>query len=405
MIATVYSIALLVLAVTVLWRCAVLLMAWRAWLVGRELAGDDEAERIVASQITDPVSFILVAWEGESGAQFAGRVRAALSIGHPLMEVVVPIPSAWTDGARELSAIFGLVPVRMVCRRQIPMPETDTVWRSPLHRNLTVVSLSHAGQDGLLDAAVNFASYPLLCFEFGQPFRGSVVSMVVPFVEDPLGCQCVVGTLAPARRDDRGGAFWLYNAERIALLSAIPALAARLGVPLSSVLASKVAVVSTGGFVATGGRGEVIVALSRPVSAGSVVPARRCTGTAATGRGGLLSREWNLGLSSPGRIGRGLTVAWTAFQAAELLGWLLSAVVVAAGGVGGSSFAVVVGGGVVARLLLLGFEEMSYHTCRGTTLFRAIGAALVEPLGTRQAVLAVRAASGFAGLFRSLGAR
>ncbi|MFA6032414.1 MAG: hypothetical protein WC889_05905 [Myxococcota bacterium] len=405
MVAAAYSMALLVLAASVLWRCAVLLMAWRAWLVGKELAGDDEAERIVASQITDPVSFILVAWEGESGAQFAGRVRAALSTGHPLMEVVVPIRVGWNDGTRELAAVFGLVPVRMVCRRQIPMPEVDTVWRSPLFRNLTVVSLSHEGQDGLLDAAVNFASYPLLCFEFGQPLRGSVVSMVVPFVEDPIGCQCVVGPLAPSRRDDRGGAFWMYNAERIALLSAVPASASRLGVPVASILASKSALVSTGGFTATGGRGEVIVALSRTGSAGSVVATRRCTGTAATGRGGLLSREWNLGLVSPGRLGVGATAVWTMLQVAELLGWLLAAAAVAAGVAGAASFAVVIGGGVAARLLLLGFEEMSYHTCRGVMLFRAIGAALVEPFGTRQAVLAVRAVSGFTGLYGRLRSR
>lgn len=164
-----------------------LLVALAAMEFGRLLrrvpfAGYDEA---YASPLTLPVSVVVPAYNERAGIIEA--VRGMLSLRYPQMEIVVVDDGSTDDTVALLTSAFELRPVPRRVPEDVPTRgEVLEVLMSGLVP-LTVVRTTNSGRSDSLNAGVNAARYPLVCFVDADSILDpeSLLTVSKPFADDP----------------------------------------------------------------------------------------------------------------------------------------------------------------------------------------------------------------------------
>lgn len=417
-----FQIGLFLLALRAGAWCAALIVAWTRLLFARTAEADAESEKIIASQMTVPISFIIAPGDEENPEPFLARLHAALAIRHPQFEVIAALPSPRGDVVRHATQALDLKRINVVFRKVFETPPVSGIYKTPRHKNLTVLHLDGRRRGDLLNAAVNLSNYPLTYVIQGTPAPDSVAALMVPFVQHPGDCACAMGAVAPADGDRRSGAFWLDNAGRLLGVELTPRLQLRRGLPEVSLLLRKDAIIAAAGFPKTGRFEGLLGALqSTGMGPRRIVAVTRCAGVStAHGSGGWAAKEWALGRNVRQRLGAAAAALSVLPPALELSAWGAAAAAFAAGAIGPARLAfflaVAVGAGTALRAMALLHEEITFGVLTGSAQVRAvepggggrrggkrwavITAIVIEHAGPRQVVLALRVVSRLAGLFK-----
>ncbi|MBI5528011.1 MAG: hypothetical protein HY897_16895 [Deltaproteobacteria bacterium] len=398
---------LLVLALRCTAWFAVLAAAWLRFVRETGAADDAESEKIIAAQMTVPITFVLAPGADEKAGTFLARTGAALAIRYPGFEVIAVLPASRADLAEQCVREFDLKKINMVFRKVFSTPPVLGIHKTPAHKNLLVLQIDGVRRGDLLNAAVNLSTYPLICVIQGTPTPDSVTSLMVPFVRSPRECAGTVGAIAPDAGDRRSGMFWLDNAGRLLGAAAAPSIQLRKGLPEVSLLLRKDAIIAAGGFAATGRYEGLLLRIARAGKRPSLVATvARIVGTSTMhGLGGWAAKEWALGRNVRQRLGAAAAAFSVVPPVLELGAWCAAAAAVARGAAGAGEMlfflALAVGAAFVFRTLALFCEETSFGVHRRAGKLPAvIAACIVENFGPRQAILAVRAASRLSGLLR-----
>jgi cellulose synthase/poly-beta-1,6-N-acetylglucosamine synthase-like glycosyltransferase len=145
-------------------------------------AGYDEA---YASPLTMPVSVVVPAFNERAG--IIESVRGMLSLRYPQLEIVVVDDGSTDDTVALLTAAFELRSVPRRIPADIPTRgEVLDVLMSGIVP-LTVVRTTNSGRSDSLNAGVNAARYPLVCFVDADSILDPESLLVVskPFADDP----------------------------------------------------------------------------------------------------------------------------------------------------------------------------------------------------------------------------
>ena len=402
-----FQAGLALLALRAAGWCAALAVAWARLLFARAGAAGAESEKIIASQMTVPITFVVVPGDEENPEPFLARLQAALAIRHPQFEVIAALPSPRGDVVRHAAQALDLKRINVVFRKVFETPPVSGIYKTPRHKNLTVLHLDGRRRGDLLNAAVNLSTYPLIYVIQGSPAPDSVAALMVPFVQHPGDCACAMGAVAPDAGDRRSGAFWLDNAGRLLGMALAPRLQLRRGLPEVSLLLRKDAIIAAGGFPKAG-RFEGLLGALRASGKGPrrVVAVTRCAGVStAHGSGGWAAKEWALGRNVRQRLGAPVAALAALPPLLELAAWGAAAAAYAAGAIGplrlAFFLAVAAGSGMALRAMSFVHEELTFgvHRHGGKTAAAAL-AIVIEHLGPRQVILALRAASRLAGVVK-----
>jgi hypothetical protein len=397
---------MMVIAARFMAATVMLAAAWAAALVRRFFPDVGDPDRMMASHMSVPVTFVLTPADGETPEIFAARARLALASKYPEFEVILAVPFPNPGFMPGLEAALGLARVWMVCRRVLEAPPVHAVHRVPGDQRLIAIEVESSSRGGLLGAAVNFATFPLICIMNGEAAPDALAALMAPFARDPGTCACAMGPLIPGAADRRSGFYWLYNATRICGAAAWLGFQLRAGLPDVSVLLRKDSVIEAGGF-GTAGRFEgVLMQILGKARARGINFVLKTTGGSAAHRGGFwLSKEWALGRNASLRLGRTMAALSSIPPLLELGAWAAALSAALLGAVAVQSLAVFLAiacaGGLVFSLMPLFLQEAGFGLHLGwRKLFTALLSSLVESAGPRQAVCAVRAASRIAGAIR-----
>ncbi len=150
----------------------------------------------LASPFTPGVSIVVPAYNEE--LSIVESVRAMLSLRYPLFEVVVVIDGATDSTFAVLEQAFDLVEVPRVVPSDVPtMKAVEAVYTSSVGGSLTVARKPNSGRADTLNAGVNIARFPLVCFVDADSILDSEALLRVarPFLEDPENVVATGGTL------------------------------------------------------------------------------------------------------------------------------------------------------------------------------------------------------------------
>jgi cellulose synthase/poly-beta-1,6-N-acetylglucosamine synthase-like glycosyltransferase len=404
----------------------------------------------LASPFTPGVSIVVPAYNEE--LSIVESVRAMLSLRYPLFEVVVVIDGATDSTFAVLEQAFDLVEVPRVVPSDVPtMKAVEAVYTSSVGGSLTVARKPNSGRADTLNAGVNIARFPLVCFVDADSILDSEALLRVarPFLEDPEtvvatggtlravnGCEVVQGRVTEVRMPAR----WIPRIQVVEYLRAF--LLGRTGWSrLSSLLIISGAfglfkrdvVVECGGLDASciGEDAELVCHIHRLMREQRrryrvVFVAEPVSWTEVPFTASALNRQrrrWSRGLAEVlwryrrmilnpryGRIGLVTLPYYLVFELlapfVELLGVLVVAIGLFFGlvnlGFGALFLGVAVGYALLLSLAALIIEEFSFHRYAGwKDLSIAVGAALVENAGYRQ----MTAVSRLLGVWDAVGRR
>lgn len=107
-----------------------------------------------------PVSILVPAFNEEK--TIVESVRSFLDLRYPQHEVIVSVDGATDRTLERMKDAFALVEENRVWARTIPTRPVHCIYRSLRHPNLIVLEKENGGKADALNAALNFARYPLI---------------------------------------------------------------------------------------------------------------------------------------------------------------------------------------------------------------------------------------------------
>jgi cellulose synthase/poly-beta-1,6-N-acetylglucosamine synthase-like glycosyltransferase len=184
----------------------------------------------MGSPFTPGVSIVAAAYNEE--ATIVESVKATLSLRYPEFEVIIVVDGA-TDGTfAELQRAFDLTEVPRVVPADVPTREPfDAIYSPRSGGPLTVATKRNSGRADSLNAGLNLARLPLVCFVDADSILESeaLLRVAKPFLDDPErvvatggviravnGCTVVQGRVSEVRMP-RG---WLARIQVIEYLRA-----------------------------------------------------------------------------------------------------------------------------------------------------------------------------------------
>jgi hypothetical protein len=382
-----------------------LALAWSRTMAGSFSRHSGESGRILAGHMSVPITFVLVPAADEDASVFAGRVRSALASRYPEFEVIASVPDAAGFPDR-LAGELALRKVFAVPRRLLRAPEPAAVYKAEGEPRLTVAASGTSTRAALLNAAVNFSTFPLVCAAQGDVSPDAVAALMAPFARDPSGCACSMAAVMPGDCDGRSALFWLNNTYRVCGTAAGVSIQIAAGLPDITAVLRKDSIIAAGGFGAAGR----LEGLLRGIRSGAPVRGIHFTGkaagrTAPHGGWGWLAKEWALGRNAAQRMGRIAAAAGAVPPILELGAWFSAGAAWALGAVPADGLAVfaclALGGGLLAGAAALFVQEVCLGLNMGASrVMKCAAAAFIEPFGPRQLILAARAASRLYSAFK-----
>ena len=142
-------------------------------------------QRALRSRLTPPVT-ICVPVHNER-VSIAGALRAMLTLNYPEFEVIVTNDGSTDDTLGHLIEEFDLRRVDQPLRRDMSTAAVRGVYRSRMHDGLVVLDKENGGRADALNAALNAARYPLVCFVDADSIldQDTLLTASLPFVERP----------------------------------------------------------------------------------------------------------------------------------------------------------------------------------------------------------------------------
>lgn len=386
----------------------------------------------VQTALVPPVTVVVAA--RDDAERVVDRVRTALGLDYPQLEVVVVNDGSRDDTLDRLREAFALEAFPEVYWRRIAVKPVRTIYHSRLHRNLRVVDKERGGTADAINAGVNTSRYPL--FIALDPRwrlrRDGLRILAEPFVDDPATlAACCTLRIDPDGSGTEGSGPGELPGSLFARLQIVEHLReplfgrlgwgrlnAALAVSGSAILFRKDAVVEAGGF-----RGDMLVEEMELVtrlhkqwrSKGEryvveVVPDPICWTAPAATLGAVRAQRmrWQVGLAQAMaanpelfRSPRGGAVRWLAYPflswlerfgpAVEVLGLVLVTAMFALQLLPGLAFAaflmLLFALGFLVSMSALVLEDLSFRLYpRWGQAARLAIAAAVENLGYRQLV-------------------
>ncbi|MEA2266219.1 MAG: hypothetical protein QOE27_1802 [Solirubrobacteraceae bacterium] len=141
--------------------------------------------RVLRSQMTPPVTICIAAYNEE--ASIVPSIRAMLTLNYPQHEVAVTNDGSTDATLGLVIAEFGMRRVDQPIRPGIPTALVRGIYRSRAHPNLVVVDKVNAGRSDALNAAINVARSPIVCFVDADSILEpeGLLAAVTPFIESP----------------------------------------------------------------------------------------------------------------------------------------------------------------------------------------------------------------------------
>ena len=142
--------------------------------------------RMLRSPLTPPVSILVPAFN--ESAVIVDSVRSLLALDYRVLEIVVVNDGSTDDTLQRLIDVFGLRAVNRPTPPFLPHTQVRGVYAPDSSLRLLVVDKENGGgKADSLNAAINFASFPLFCTLDADSIleQDAVARAVLPFVQDP----------------------------------------------------------------------------------------------------------------------------------------------------------------------------------------------------------------------------
>ncbi len=142
------------------------------------------------SALTTPISILVPAYNEQP--VIVDSVRALLRAEYPLHEVIVVNDGSTDDTLGELIRAYSLVAVRRVPRAGLASAEVVAVYTCPEDDRLVVVDKRNGGKADAINAALNYARYPLFCTVDSDTIidDDALLRLVRPFQDQPETVAC-----------------------------------------------------------------------------------------------------------------------------------------------------------------------------------------------------------------------
>jgi len=168
--------------------------------------------RTVRSPLAPPISILVPAYN--EAASITDSVRSLLALEYQTVEIVVVNDGSSDDTVGRLIEAFDLRQVDRPTPPFLPHRPVSAVYVPRGRLSLLVVDKENGGKADALNAAINFASYPLVCAIDADSVleQDALVKTAMPFLDDPVrtivsgglvrvanGCRIEHGRVAEAR--------------------------------------------------------------------------------------------------------------------------------------------------------------------------------------------------------------
>ena len=142
-------------------------------------------QRSVRSRLTPPISICVPGYNEE--VAIVDSVRSMLSLRYPEHEVVLVNDGSTDATLQRVVEAFDMHRVDQPQHVQLETKPVRGVWRSEIHSGLVVIDKENGGKCDALNAAINFARYPLVCCVDADSLLEpeALVTIVRPFIERP----------------------------------------------------------------------------------------------------------------------------------------------------------------------------------------------------------------------------
>jgi cellulose synthase/poly-beta-1,6-N-acetylglucosamine synthase-like glycosyltransferase len=142
-------------------------------------------QRSVRSRLTPPISICAPAYN--EAEVVVDAVRSMLGLRYPEHEVVLANDGSTDNTLEVLAEAFDMHRVDQPGNERIPTQPVRGIWRSRTHSNLVVVDKENGQRADALNAAINFARYPLVCCIDADSLLepDALMTVVRPFIERP----------------------------------------------------------------------------------------------------------------------------------------------------------------------------------------------------------------------------
>lgn len=149
-----------------------------------------DLEDMLGSELTAPMSILVPAYNEEP--VIVDSVRALLAARYPLHEVLVVNDGSKDATLAELIRAYALVPVARVPRANLPTEDVVQVYQCPFDERLVVVDKRNGGKADAINAALNYARYPLFCTIDSDTIidDDALLRLVRPFQDEPETVAC-----------------------------------------------------------------------------------------------------------------------------------------------------------------------------------------------------------------------
>lgn len=108
-----------------------------------------------------PVSILVPAYNEQDS--IVANISSMLKLHYPRFEIVVSVDGATDETLERLVRHFGLVTEPLAFRRSVETQPIRAVYRAPDRSQLLVVEKENGGRGDAINAALNVATYPLVC--------------------------------------------------------------------------------------------------------------------------------------------------------------------------------------------------------------------------------------------------
>ncbi len=162
----------------------------------------EDLSQVMHSYFVPPVSIIVPAYNEYN--TIIQTVKSFSLLEYPQTEIIVVNDGSKDDTLGILTRVFSLEKVNKVFRKSLETQKVRGIYLSHRHSNLIVIDKENGGRSDALNAGLNVAKYPLVCFVDADSIleHDSLIRVVLPFLENPAQTVAVGGSIRLANGCD-----------------------------------------------------------------------------------------------------------------------------------------------------------------------------------------------------------
>ena len=143
-----------------------------------------DVDDLIGSGAAPPITLVAPAYNEE--ATCVDATRSLLALHYPEYEIIVVNDGSRDATLQRLTETFDLVPATRMRTADLPSAPIRGIYRSRLHRNLTVIDKENGGKADTLNAGLAYCRTPLFCAMDADSLLepDALIRVVRPFLED-----------------------------------------------------------------------------------------------------------------------------------------------------------------------------------------------------------------------------